>query len=94
MSQKDCWVNLVYEMNEIVLNFNDEEIVMYWLQEGVADGSTLEDLQYDVDTREDFEDFAETFLYCVKVGKERGEDFDEFARNIIEQVEKELGGKR
>lgn len=58
--------NIVCGMDTYIREvIGDDNITDYWLTEGLADGSTEEDILNDVEDEEIFEDYVACFKSCL-----------------------------
>jgi len=76
-------IKMVKAMEFICRNLNDEEIMMIWLTDGVADGdieyadlsvkeTDAEDLAYYIEDDDAFADLMDTFLFVMKKAHRSG----------------------
>lgn len=76
-------IKMVKAMEFIARNLNDEEIMMIWLTDGVADGdieygdlsvkeTDAEDLAYYIEDDDAFADLMDTFLFVMKNAQRSG----------------------
>jgi len=72
---KKARVEMVRAMDTIARSCNDEEVLMYWLSLGVADGDCEgpdEDLETYFEDDEDFSELMGTFLKLMSSAKKSG----------------------
>ena len=62
--------NIVGGMDAYVRDvIGDEEITEYWLSYGMPDGETEEDLMYDMEDEDTFNDWVTAFNNCLRMAK-------------------------
>ena len=91
VSEEATMAGAVEEMDRIVRNFNDEELHMYWLANGLPDGSTPDEIYDDiVDSRDTYDEYAEAFIETVNMARKLGEDIDEKTNYFYMAIESTL----
>lgn len=72
-SEIEVRVQIVRRMDEMVRNFNDEELIMTWLMLGCPDESTEEDYEWFAEDEQEYLDLIKLFSRLFHL--EKGDRF-------------------